>query len=107
MDVHIFKGQAYKSVILEKFFMDREKTVCFVYYDSSRPYPAHIHKILMADRSVINIDMMVAGIRMLVDSGIMDIVIYTNYTEEENKELIKALENIEDKFGVVIIMCQD
>ena len=37
----------------------------------------------------------------------MDIVIYTNYTEEENKELIKTLENIEDKFGVVIIMCQD
>lgn len=107
MDVYLFKGQAYKSVILEKFFIDKEETVCFVYYDSSRPYPAHIHKTLLADRSVINIDMMVAGIRMLVDSGIKDIVIYTNYTEEENTELIKALENIEDKFGGVIIMCKD
>lgn len=107
MNVYTLRGQAYKSVILEKFFMDREKTVCFVYYDSSRPYPAHIHKTLLADRSVINIDMIVAGIRMLMDSGITDVVLYTNYTEEENKELIEALENIEDKFGAVIIMCKD
>lgn len=107
MNVYTLRGQAYKSGIFEKFFVDKEETVCFVYYDSSRPYPAHIRKVLMADRSIINTDMMVAGVRMLMDSGIKDIVIYTNYTEEENTELIKVLENIEDKFGAVIIMCKD
>lgn len=106
MEVHIYKGSKAKLGILEQFFASKKDTTCFVYYDSSRPYPVSINSI-MADRSVISIDTMVAGIRMQAESGIMNFIIYTNYTEEENKELIEALENIDQyQRSVVIIMCQ-
>ena len=107
MEVHIYKGSRIKSVILEQFFTNKRDTTCFVYYDPSRSYPTHIDNIIMADRSVISIDIMIAGIRMLAESGIVNFIIYTNYTEEENKEFIEALENINEyQRNVVIIMCQ-
>lgn len=106
MEVHIFKGSMAKSVILEQFFIGKEGIACFAYYDPSRPYPTHINNIIMADRSVISIGTMIAGIRLLADSGIENFVIYTNCTKEENNEFIKTLENIKDKRGVVIVMCQ-
>ena len=107
MEVHIYKGNRFKSVILEQFFTNKKNTTCFVYYDPSRPYPVPIDNIIMADRNVISINTMVAGIRMQAESGIMNFIIYTNYTEEENKELIEALENIDQyQRGIVIIMCQ-
>lgn len=106
MEVHIYKGSKAKSGILEQFFAGKKDTTCFVYYDSSRPYPVHIDSI-MADRNVISIDTMIAGIRMLAESGVTNFIIYTNYTEEENKEFIEALENIDQyQRSVVIIMCQ-
>lgn len=107
MEVHIYKGNRIKSVILEQFFTNKRDTTCFVYYDPSRHFPTQIDNIIMADRSVISIDTMIAGIRMLAESGIMNFIIYTNYTEEENKEFIEALENINEyPRSVVIIMCQ-
>ena len=106
MEVHIYKGSKAKSGILEQFFAGKKDTICFVYYDSSRPYPVPFDSI-MADRSVISINIMITGIKMLAESGVMNFIIYTNYTEEENKELIEALENINEyQRSVVIIMCQ-
>ena len=107
MEVHIYKGSRIKSVILEQFFTNKRDTTCFVYYDPSRPFPTHIDNIIMADRSAISIDTMIAGIRMLAESGVTNFIIYTNYTEEENKEFIEVLENINEyQRSVVIIMCQ-
>ena len=74
MEVHIYKGSRIKSVILEQFFTNKRDTTCFVYYDPSRPFPTHIDNIIMADRSVISIDTMIAGIRMLAESGVTNFV---------------------------------
>lgn len=106
MEVHIYKGSVGKSGILEQFFVGKKDTICFVYYDSSRPYPGPTNSILI-NRNIISIDTIVAEIEMLADNGTKNFVIYTNYTEEENKDFIEALENINQyQRGVVIIMCQ-
>ena len=104
MITHIYKGYVHKSIIMEELLLKNPKAVGFVYYDESRPYPQHIENAIMTNRKL-DVQSFVISIEMLADEGYDYFIIYTNYTEQENAELIEALRDSEYGRIIAVVMC--
>lgn len=105
MTTHIYKGCVLKSLAMTELLLKNSKSVGFIYYDESRPYPQNIENVLMVNRKL-DILSFVIGIEILADEGYDYFVIYTNYTEQENAELIEALQDSECSDRVIaVVMC--
>ena len=107
MNVHIYKGDVGKSYIMS-YMMHSMEIVGIILCSEDRPYP-NIDYAFKVPRERVTPEVLVSYISNLLegeDNLERIIIVYTNHTERENIEYIKALKEI-SAAGTTIIMCKE
>lgn len=106
MNVHIYKGAVGKSSIFSHMMSDME-VIGIILYSEDRPYP-DIDGAFMASREYVTphdlAEEFLPSLLRDPDNWGQTIAIYTNHTEKENIEYIRALKK-SNILGTVIVMC--
>ena len=107
MNVHIYKGAVGKSTIFSHM-MNAMEVVGIILYSKDRSYPINVHGAFMAPREYVTphdlAEELLPSLLRDPDYWGQTTVIYTNHTEKENIEYIRALKK-SNILGTVIVMC--
>lgn len=107
MNVHIYKGDVGKSSIMS-YMINSTEAVGITLHSEDRPCPNISDAFIVPRAHVTPEDLASYILDFLEDDDDWGriIIIYTNHTERENAEYIKALKEISAP-GTTIVMCKE